>query len=136
MLRGHVIEAGGRGAGGGRAGDVVEVLDRDGEAVQRAAVDAAGDLLLGHAGAVVKLVLAVDVDEGVELRLDVLKARDDDAHQLDGGETAALDEARRLGDRQVAKVEVSHIGLAARRISGGGRDRVGGRAPRRAAARG
>ena len=113
MLRGHVIEAGGRGAGGGRAGDVVEVLDRDGEAVQGAAVDAAGDLLLGDASAVVKLMLAVDVDEGVDLRLDVLEARDDDAHQLDGGEAAALDEARRLGDRQVAKVEVGHVSLAA-----------------------
>jgi hypothetical protein len=93
VRRRHVIEQEARMRGRAQAGGVVDVLQAIGNAVQRTAPPAAGDLALGAPGSGAG-TLGGNLDKGVELRLERRSARQSrfgqrDRRQLAGGDLAA-----------------------------------------------
>ena len=79
---------------------VVDVLQRERDAVQRAAVLARGDLGLGRAAPGARARSNVGRDEGARLRVVLLDAPDQRLGQLHRRQLSRLDQCRQLGDRR------------------------------------
>ena len=86
-----------RAVGGGNAGGIQQVLRAPGNAVQRSAIMAGGNFGVGLAG-LVESVFAREGDDAVQFGIKALDAANVDFSQARGGELAALDPARKLGD--------------------------------------
>src|SRR5690606_38707950 len=97
------IDADAGAARGQYAFRIVDVLQAERDAVQGAAVVAAHDLALGAPGLAAGEI-GGDRDECVELRLESLDAREIGIGELERGQLARSDEARRLGDGPAAKI--------------------------------
>src|SRR5665213_252958 len=84
-------------ASGGDALGLVDVLEADGDAVQRPAIAAGGDLCLGGAcgGA---CFVRQHADKAVELAVELFDAVEPALGQLDRRQLALFDQRRRLGD--------------------------------------
>src|SRR5690606_27695734 len=103
VLRRDAIDAHLRAARGQDSLRVVNVLERERDAVQGAAVVAARDLALGPLRLRAR-ELGSHGDERVELRLEGLDALEAGRRELDRGELAGADEAGGLGDGEAAEV--------------------------------
>ena len=122
--RWRVIDVEGRAVGGGEAGRVLEVLHADRDAGQRAhrvtrrqpLVDGAG---LGQGP------VAVERRPCVQLRFQLLDARERVADQLTGRQRAALDLVGQLGERRAAEVHGRSLGSRAASTAAGTRPRAG-----------
>jgi hypothetical protein len=95
-------------AGGGKPGDVDDVLDRIGNAVQRPAPRSARDFGLRRLR-FGQRALRRDQQEGVDRRIDVVDPLEQRLGQLDRRQFARGDAARCFGERHVG--EVGHAGL-------------------------
>src|SRR5690242_3590621 len=120
LFRSHARVGGGEDAVG-----VVDVLEPEGDAVQRPARSPRGDLGLGLPGLAPGEVEGGG-DEGAELRVVLLHARDQRVHQLDWREGPRRDPPGELGDREVVEVGGHRGGVTSRdpALSPGSRSRL------------
>ena len=82
---------------------VVDVLEPEGDAVQRAARRARGDLGLGLPGLLPRQIERAR-DEGARLAVVLLDALDQRLDQIDGRQLPRRDQAGQLGDREVVEI--------------------------------
>src|SRR5262245_515700 len=87
-----------------------EVLDGDGDAVQRAESSPIDDGLFRRAGLGQRL-LRIDEAEAVELRIDLLDPRQRVVHQVHRRQLAPADARGQLRRRRVAEIEIGHADL-------------------------
>jgi hypothetical protein len=103
VLGRHPVDEDARVPGGEDAARVVDVLEPERDAVQRAAGGASRDRALGRLRLLSRQVERAR-DERVRLPVVVLDAADERIDQLDGRERARGDQRRELGDRQVVEI--------------------------------
>ena len=95
-------------ARGRQPGHVDDVLDADGNAVERAADTPGGDLPLGGARRVQR-PLGIEVDEGAQRRVEPFDAREQRPRHLDRRHVTPGDGASRLGRAQPVKLAHSPV---------------------------
>ena len=86
-----VVAEGPRGVGGGEAGEVLELLDAEGEAGERAGVVAAGDAVAHFARFGEEFVTVAHAAPGVEDFVGLVDAVEAGLHEFDGGELLRAD---------------------------------------------
>src|SRR5262244_2220656 len=107
VLRGNPVDEDARVPGGEDALGVVDVLEGEGDAVERAPRLAPGEIHLGLSRLTARQLEGAR-DESRGLPVELLYALDQALHELHGRELARRDQASKLADRQVVQVVGHH----------------------------